>query len=44
MFYQIFFLPQVNRCAIITYKHGMHELPKGLRLRILGNIKKSLKL
>ena len=41
MFYQFFLLPQVNRCAIITYKHGMyelpHELPDDLRLRILGN-------
>ena len=41
MFYQIFLSPQVKRCAIITYKHGMyellHELPKELRLRILGN-------
>ena len=41
MFYQIFPLPQVKRCAIITYKHGIHELPhelpNGLRLRILGN-------
>ena len=29
------FSPQVKRCAIITYKHGMyelpHELPNGLR-------------
>ena len=23
MFHQIFFSPQVNRCTIITYKHGM---------------------
>ena len=41
MFYQIFLLPQVKRCAIITYKHGIyelpHELPNDLRLRILGN-------
>ena len=27
MFYQIFFSPQVKRCVIITYKHGMYELP-----------------
>ena len=26
MFYQIFLSPQVKRCAIITYKHGMYEL------------------
>ena len=42
MFYQIFLLPQVKRCAIITYKHGIyelpHELPNNLRLRILGNL------
>ena len=41
MFYQIFLLPQVERCAIITYKHGTYELPhellNNLRLRILGN-------
>ena len=34
-------LPQVKWCAIITYKHGIYELPyelpNGLRLRILGN-------
>ena len=41
MFYQIFFSPQVKRCAIITYEHGIyelpHELPNDLRLNILGN-------
>ena len=42
MFYQIFLSPQVKRCAIITYKHGIYELPhelqNDLRLRkILGN-------
>ena len=26
MFYQIFLSPQVKRWAIITYKHGIHEL------------------
>ena len=26
MFYQIFLSPQLKRCAIITYKHGMYEL------------------
>ena len=40
-FYQIFLSPQVKRCAIITYKHGIyelpHELPYELRLSILGN-------
>ena len=38
MFYQIFFSPQVNYylllllllCAIITYKHGVYELPHEL--------------
>ena len=47
MFYQFFRSPQVNRCAIITYKHGMyevpHELPDDLRLRILGNSEISVK-
>ena len=41
MFYQIFLLPQVERWAIITYKHSIymlaHELPNDLRLKILGN-------
>ena len=41
MFYQIFLSLQVKRGAIITYKHGIyelpHELPNDLRLRILGN-------
>ena len=27
MLYQIFLSPQVKRCAIITYKHGIYELP-----------------
>ena len=39
MFYQIFLSPQVKRLAIITYKHGIYELPhelrKDLRLKIL---------
>ena len=41
MFYQVFLSPQVKRWAIITYKHGMYELPQqlpnDLRLTILGN-------
>ena len=41
MFYEIFLSPQVERCAIITYKHGIYELPhefsNNLRLKILGN-------
>ena len=41
MFYQIFFLSQVKRWTIITYKHGIYklpeELPNDLRLKILGN-------
>ena len=39
--YQIFLSPQVKRCVIIIYKHGIyelpHELPNDVRLRILGN-------
>ena len=42
MFYQIPFSPQVKRCASITYKHGIyelpHELPNDLRLRILRRV------
>ena len=30
MFYQIFLSPQVKRCAIVTYKHGIYELPHEL--------------
>ena len=41
MFYQVFLSPQVRRWAIITYKHGIYELPhesaKDWRLRILEN-------
>ena len=41
MFYQIFLSPQVKRWTIITYKHGIyelpHELPNDLRLRKLEN-------
>ena len=44
MFYQIFLSPQVKWCAIITYKHGIYELPNDLRLRKLGNIKKLSKI
>ena len=50
MFYQIFHSPQVKRWAIITYKHGIyelpHELPNDLRFRIrkLGNVRKVFKL
>ena len=41
MFYKIFFSSQVKQCVIITYKHGIyelpHELPNDLRLTISGN-------
>ena len=41
MFNQIFLSPQVKLWAIITYKHGIfqlpQELPNDVRLRILGN-------
>ena len=30
MFKQIFLLPQVKGCAILTYKHGIYELPHDL--------------
>ena len=47
MFHQIFFSPQVKWCTIITYKHVIYkfpqELPNTLKLRILGNIKKTFK-
>ena len=51
MFYQIFLSPQVKRLAIITYKHGIYELPhellNNLRLkdpRKLRNMRKVSKL
>ena len=46
MFYQIFLSPQVKRWAIITYKHGIYQLPHKLPndLRKLGNIRKVSKL
>ena len=41
MFYQIFLSSQVKRWAIITYKHGISELPEelqnDLKPRSLGN-------
>ena len=44
MLHQIFLSPQEKRYAIITYKHGIyelpHELPNDLRLTKLGNIRK----
>ena len=43
MFYQFLCSLQVRRCAIISYKHGIyelpHEFPNNLKLRILGNQK-----
>ena len=36
IFYQVFLSPQVKRCEIITYKHGInrlpHQLPNNIRL------------
>ena len=41
MFCQTFLSPQVKRCAIITYKHGIYELPYDLPdLRELENVRK----
>ena len=41
MVYQMFLSPQAERSVIIDNKHGMyewpHNLPNGLRLKILGN-------
>ena len=41
LFYQIFLSPNVKRWAVIAYKHFIYELPnelpRGLRLSILGN-------
>ena len=39
--FDVFLLPPVKRCAIITYKEGIYELPQelpnDLRLKILEN-------
>ena len=43
MFQQIFLSPQVKRCAIITYKHAIHELPHELPSD-LRNIRKLSKV
>ena len=47
IFYQIFYSPQVERYAIITYKHGIYKLPhefsNDFRLSILGNLEISRK-
>ena len=44
MIYRIFLSPQAKRWVIITYKHGIyelpHELPNSLKLKVLGNIRK----
>ena len=41
MFYQINVFSEVKRSAIVTYKHGIydlpHELPNDLNLSIWGN-------
>ena len=41
MFKQLLFSPEVEGCAIITYKPGLYdlpyELPRYLRLRIVEN-------
>ena len=43
MDYQMLLSPKWKQLTIITYKHGMYELPyelpNDLRLRILGNMK-----
>ena len=45
MFYQVFLSPEVKKCAVISNKHGIyelpHEFPDDLRLRILGNNERS---
>ena len=40
MFYQIFLSPQVKLCAIITYKHGIYELPHELSNDLIYEIRK----
>ena len=40
MFYQIFHSHQLKQWAIITYKHGINELPHDLTLFRIGGGKK----
>ena len=42
MFYQNFLSPQVKRWAIITYKHGMYELPNDKLPKISANYLNSI--
>ena len=44
MLYQIFVSPQVERCATITYKHGIYELPHKLPNDLRLYIRKIMKL
>ena len=41
---QIFFSPQVKRSVIINIKHGIYQLPKDLRVRILRKLEKIRKI
>ena len=40
MFYQIFVLPQVKRCVIITYKQGTYEFFNELINKLIKQIGK----
>ena len=40
MIYQVFVSPQVKRCAIITYKHGIYELPYELPNNLTEDLSK----
>ena len=42
MFYQIFLSPQAKWCTIITYKHGIYELPLELPNENFVNTSKKL--
>ena len=42
MFSQIFYSPEVKRCAIVTYKHGMYELYKRGIYELAHELPKSL--
>ena len=46
MFYQFFLSQQEKQCMIITFKHGIYELPHDMpnNLKKLGNITKFLEL
>ena len=42
MFYQIFVSPQVKKWPIVTYKHGIYELPHELPHDLISKYQESV--